>query len=158
MTDYDLTTLAEVTGRIEEDVTPEMERVILKKITDASDLARFYGSPSWTADTAPPVVGRIVASAVAYFMSNPSGYAQSRAADETLIWQAGDSPGKISFSEVEIAQLQAAAAGLKAPSFGTMQMSANVPTRRRGHHVYDHHGGERYAISAGYGMPFPIGY
>lgn len=145
----ELTNPSEVKNRIEDEVTPDMERVIAAKILDASDLARFYGDPNWTDATAPPVVGRIVASAVARFMGNPSGYSQSRAADETIVWSDYVSTGEVSFSDIEIRRLESLAETTRA-KFGTFGLTAYGTPRNPAYEIF--------VPVDGYGKPFPIGY
>lgn len=123
MSDIALATIEDVTKRIEDEVTESMLVMIEAKLDDASDLARFYGSESWTFDNAPPRVKRIVATAVARFMANPTGLDQSRAADETLGWKDTAAPGELYYSDIEIEQLEALGKPVL-PKFGSIQMTA----------------------------------
>lgn len=143
-----LTTPAEVTRRIEGIVTEEMLVVIGAKIEDASDLARHYGDPSWTVVTCPPVVKRVVASAVARFMQNPGGLSQSRAADETLAWQDVDTPGSVYFTPDEIGLVERAARAASS-KFGSVA-TWKGPRERAGDAIY-------VPIWPGPGKDFPFG-
>lgn len=82
-----LTTVESVTRRLEGEATPEMLVMIEEYLEDASDQAMYYGEREWTELTTPQAVKRIIANAVARFMRNPEGLAQSRAGDETMAWQ-----------------------------------------------------------------------
>lgn len=148
-----LATLEQVSGRIEEDeLTPQMEVMILNFILDASDQARHYGNPKWTSDTCPPAVSRIVAGAVARHMANPAGYSQSRAADETLGWQDRLNPGELRLSQDEIERIEAIAdpaGGVGGNAFGTMQMVAGIASRGPGWSVY-------VPVAGGIAEPFPF--
>ena len=123
MSDIALAVSADVTSRIEGEVTAQMLVMIEAKIDDASDLARHYGSEAWTILTAPPRVKRIVAAVVALFMNNPTGLSQSRAADETLAWQDSPAPAELYFSEIQIEQLGLLGKPVL-PKMGTIQITA----------------------------------
>ena len=107
--------------------------MIAEYIEDASDAARDYGNPTWSAMTAPRPISRLVASAVARFMRNPDDYSANRASDEMLGWQQRE---RIDwFTEAEIERI--AKIGTPALSgFGSIQMVA-YGTRRQRPHPFD---------------------
>lgn len=122
-----LATIGDVTARLEDEPTPEMEAMIEAYLEDASDQARFYGSREWTEVTCPDPIRRMVASAVARFLRNPDGLSQSRAGDETLAWQQMPEVGTVYFTEREVERLQTIG-NPRLPSFGTIQMLAHGST------------------------------
>lgn len=144
-----LATLDEITARLDWDLDEKEREVAAGILDDASDLARFYGSTSWTdAATAPPIARMLVRSAVVRYMKNPDGYTQSRAGDETVAWTDKDrEAGTIHFTEKEIKQLTAAAGKLHI-GFGTVPIFAHNPRR----HLCDEPG----YVPADGGKPFPL--
>jgi hypothetical protein len=101
-------------------------------LADLSDDARFYGSARWNSDTAPRQVKSVVLRAAARFMRNPDGYTQSRAGDETIMWNdsAGQDAGTAFFTERE-QKILASLAG-RGNGLVSVQVIAHGPLRRRG--------------------------
>ncbi len=123
MSDTALATVEDVTKRLEDEITAQMLVMIAEKIEDASDLARYHGSEAWTALTVPKRASRIVAMAVARYMANPSGLSQSRAADETLVWQDRPTVAEVYFTDIEIERLERLGKPVL-PKFGSIQFTA----------------------------------
>lgn len=123
-----LTTVEAVTKRLEGEVTPEMLVMIGEYLEDASDQAIYYGEREWTDATAPAAVKRIVANAVARFMRNPDGLAQSRAGDETMAWQEIPEAGSVYFTRQEIERIQRIG-NPRLASFGTFSVVAHGSTQ-----------------------------
>lgn len=122
-----LTTVEAVTKRLEGEITPEMEVMIEEYLEDASDQAIYYGEREWTEVTVPASVARIVANAVARFMRNPDGLAQSRAGDETMAWQDIPEAGAVYFTRQEIERLQRIG-NPRLATFGTFSVVAHGNT------------------------------
>lgn len=117
-----LATVQSVTKRLEEEPTPEMLVMIGEYLESASDQARYYGR-EWTVMDCPGPVSRLVSDAVARFMRNPDGFAQNRAAEETLGWQESPFTGRVFFYQDEIERLQRFG-NPRLPKFGSIQMVA----------------------------------
>ena len=117
-----LCTVADVLKRLGDLDLPEGEIGMIEEyIEDASDAARDYGRPEWSALSAPRPAIRMVALAVARFMRNPDDFATNRASDETLAWHDRD---RIDwFTEQEIARLARYGKPVLA-GFGSIQMVA----------------------------------
>lgn len=98
----------ELQGRLDF-VMDELERgVAAGALEDLSVDARAYGRPGWTMITAPAEVKSLILRAAARFMRNYEGLSQSRAGDETLIWQDTDRQADTAeFSEDEKVRLRA---------------------------------------------------
>ena len=114
----------DVKRRLEEDTTPQMDSMIQEGLRDALDLCQEYGNSTWDENTLPERIGRLCAKAVARWIRNPDGFAQSRAGDETLMWQDQERPGEVHFTEDEIAMIQRIAQPQQLSGFGTIQMLA----------------------------------
>lgn len=105
------------------------ERAANGALEDASDLARFYGKDWEDAASSPRLVRTLVLVCVKRYMTNPSGYVQSRAGDETLgMTDLGDKAGGIYFTEAEQQMLFSLAGRTKLYS---APLTAYGPMRRR---------------------------
>ncbi|MFE9254040.1 hypothetical protein [Streptomyces sp. NPDC006879] len=104
-------TLDDLKGRLDWTLDADEERIATSALEDASDLAAHYGR-DWPDDTVPRMVRTLVLKACKRYMSNPDGYTQSRAGDETLGWNdaAGENAGTVYFTDEEI-KLLASLAG-----------------------------------------------
>ncbi|MFF3015825.1 hypothetical protein F0344_12445 [Streptomyces finlayi] len=107
-------TLEDLKGRLDWTLDADEERIAENALEDASDLATHYGR-DWPEATAPRMVRTLVLKACKRYMSNPDGYTQSRAGDETLAWNdsAGENAGTVYFTDEEI-KLLAGLAGRRA--------------------------------------------
>ena len=123
---YALAKVEDVEARLEDEVTDKLRVMITVYLEDASDAARYYGR-EWTPLDCPMPVSRMVASAVARFIRNPERLSQSRAGDETLVFQDSTS---VWFTDAEIARLQRI--GNPAPrTFGSLKIVAWGERHRR---------------------------
>ncbi|MEU7400079.1 hypothetical protein [Streptomyces sp. NPDC044948] len=95
-------TLDDLKGRLDWTLDADEERIATSALEDASDLAAHYGR-DWPEDTAPRMVRTLVLKACKRYMSNPDGFTQSRAGDETLGWNdaAGENAGTVYFTGEE---------------------------------------------------------
>ena len=115
-------TVDEVQARLEFDLDTAERGVVQGALEDLSDWARHYGRSTWTETTAPAFIKRLVIRAAARYARNPDGYEQSRAGDETVIWNhASKTPGSAEFSEDEIRAIKSY---VRPAGFGSIQMSA----------------------------------
>lgn len=96
-------TLEELRSRLDWTLDADEERIAQGALEDASDLARAYGKSWLDAQSAPRMVRTLVLTAATRYMRNPDGYVQSRAGDETLVWDGiGDRAGTVYFTDPEI--------------------------------------------------------
>ncbi|MFF4528177.1 hypothetical protein ACFY1P_02795 [Streptomyces sp. NPDC001407] len=94
-------TLDDLKGRLDWELDADELRIAAGALEDASALAAAYGR-DWPPDRAPQLVRTLVLKAAARYMSNPSGYTQSRAGDETLAWaDLGHDAGTVHFTAEE---------------------------------------------------------
>lgn len=145
LTEGALTTVEEVKARLEDVSGTDLDSLIAATIEEASDQARFYGL-EWTSATVPPSIARIVASACARFVRNPDAYSQSRAADETLVWQEQEHVGEVYFSEAQIERIRKIAFPPVA-SFGSFVVARGGLQRPQP---------DVYLPVEGFGSPFPM--
>ncbi len=117
-------TLEELKNRLDWTLDADEERDAEGALEDASDLARGYGRDWPDAATAPRLVRTLVLKACKRYMKNPDGYVQSRAGDETLVWNddAGENAGTVYFTAEE--QKLLAGLGGKAPTITSVGISA----------------------------------
>jgi len=114
-------TVDEVQARLDWTLDDGERNLAMGALEDLSDEARHHGR-AWTAETVPGSVKRLVIKATARYLRNPDGYEQSRAGDETVIWNhASKTPGSAEFTEPEIKAIRALT---RPQSFGSMQMTA----------------------------------
>lgn len=95
-------TLDDLKGRLDWALDADEERIATTALEDASDLAAHYGR-DWPEESAPRMVRTLVLKACKRYMSNPDGFTQSRAGDETLGWNdaAGENAGTVYFTAEE---------------------------------------------------------
>jgi hypothetical protein len=96
-------TLDELKARLDWTLDADEERIATSALEDASDLASFHAGRDWPAGSAPRLVRTLVLKACKRYMTNPSGYTQSRAGDETLGWNdtQGENAGTVYFTDEE---------------------------------------------------------
>lgn len=96
-------TLDDLKGRLDWELDADELRIATAALEDATDLAAHYGR-EWADDTAPRLVRTLVLKACMRYMTNPDGYTQSRAGDETLTWNddQGENAGTVYFTDDEI--------------------------------------------------------
>jgi hypothetical protein len=105
-----LASLSDLTDRLEWTLSDEEERVALGALEELSEMARYYGRPSWDEVTAPRLVVNVVLAAAARFVRNPDGYHTSRAGDETLGWSdRGHDSGTAYFNDREVKMIRSLA-------------------------------------------------
>jgi len=105
----DLATLDELKARLDWTLDADEERIAQSALEDASDLARHYAGRDWLdVSLAPRMARTLVLKACKRYMNNPEGYEQSRAGDETLVWndRAGENAGTVYFTGDEVRLLQ----------------------------------------------------
>lgn len=115
--------LSDVEARLEFDLEPAEQTLMESALEDLSIDAREYGR-NWADDAAPLSVKRIVLAAAVRYARNFEGYQQSRAGDETVIWNEirDGSAGSPTFTTEEIKRLGQLARGPR--GFGTFQLEA----------------------------------
>jgi hypothetical protein len=103
-----LTSVEEVESGLDWDLSDKEKGIAEDAIEDLSDDARHYGLSGWsTTEVTPRQVSRLVRRAAQRYMKNYDGYIQSRAGDETLVWDnQGEQAGSPYFTKAEIAQLR----------------------------------------------------
>ncbi|MCS0601105.1 hypothetical protein NX794_07650 [Streptomyces sp. LP11] len=123
-------TLDDLKGRLDWTLDADEERVAANALEDASDLAAHYGR-EWPEDAAPRMVRTLVLKTCKRYMSNPDGYTQSRAGDETLAWNdaAGENAGTVYFTNEE-QKLLAGLAGRRTNGLYTAEVTAWQSRRR----------------------------
>ena len=132
MADY--ANLDELKARLDWTLDTDEERIATAALEDASNLARHYGR-DWPVAIVPPIVKTLVLKACQRYMHNPEGFTQSRAGDETLIWndEAGENAGSVYFTATEIATLREL--GGRVPTLTSAPVSAwNSQIRRKNAH------------------------
>ncbi|QJD50658.1 head-to-tail adaptor [Streptomyces phage Issmi] len=124
-------TLEELKARLDWTLDADEERIATSALEDASDLASFHAGRDWPdAASAPRLVRTLVLKACKRYMTNPSGYTQSRAGDETLGWNdtQGENAGTVYFTGEEQKLLQEI--GGRKPGLLSAQVSAWGSVRR----------------------------
>ena len=102
-------TLEELKARLDWTLDSDEERIATSALEDASDLASYYvGRDFADPSSAPRLVRTLVLKACKRYMTNLSGYTQSRAGDETLGWNdtQGENAGTVYFTDDEVKLLQ----------------------------------------------------
>jgi hypothetical protein len=153
-------TLEELKARLDWTLDADEERIATSALEDASDLASFHAGRDWPDVTsAPRLVRTLVLKACSRYMTNPSGYTQSRAGDETLGWNdtQGENAGTVYFTDDE--QKLLVQIGGRKPGLVSVGVSAwNSDIRRYRARPRRHHGN---ALPAGFvpsesGKDFPL--
>jgi hypothetical protein len=141
-----LATIEELRDRIDWVLDADELRIAAGALQDASDLARGYGR-DWNAETVPRMVRTLVLKACKRYLSNPNGYTQSRAGDETLGWNdaAGENAGTVYFTADEQKLLKGLAG--KAPGLVSAPITAWGPQRKAQVGLVPVQGGQK---------PFPL--
>lgn len=122
-------TVDEVQARLEWTLDTGERNVAQGALEELSDWARHYGR-HWPVATVPASVKRLVIRAAARYMRNPDGYEQSRAGDETVIWNhAANTPGSAEFSDMEIKAIKATARPLASVVSVQMTQGTKLPAR-----------------------------
>src|SRR5699024_6508952 len=81
-----LVTLKVLPGRLDWEKDADQKDGVQDALADVTALVLYYGSTTWTENSAPPVAKMIVKAAATRYLRNPDGYDQSRAGDETVGW------------------------------------------------------------------------
>lgn len=118
-----LVTLADVAGRIDWTLSPGEELIVEGAISDLSEDARYYSGQNWvTGAEAPPRILSLILRATVRFLRNVEGASQSRAGDETLMWdnRRNEKAGSPYFTEDEIAEITGTGGGGSGLAFGTL--------------------------------------
>lgn len=117
-------TLVELKNRLDWTLDADEERDATSALEDASDFARGYGRDWIDAHDAPRLVRTLVLKACKRYMKNPEGFTQSRAGDETLMWNddQSENAGTVYFTEDE-QKLIAGLAGIR-PVIVSVPMTA----------------------------------
>ncbi|MEU7905882.1 hypothetical protein [Actinoplanes sp. NPDC049118] len=125
-----IATVSDLVERLDWQLDDDELRIAAGALEDASDLARSYGR-DWDAESVPRLVRTLVLKACRRYMSNPNGYTQSRAGDETLGWNdaAGENAGTVYFTDDEQKLLRGLAG--KNPALVSATISAWGPQRKR---------------------------
>lgn len=121
-----LLTVDEIKARIDWDLDAGEEKLCLGYLETLSDDARYYAGKEWAAaEDAPPRVRNLILAACVRALRNPDGASQSRAGDETLMWdnRRNEKAGWAYFVDSEIAELRGMGSG-SGYSFGTVQTFA----------------------------------
>ncbi|MEU9795060.1 hypothetical protein AB0E27_31495 [Streptomyces sparsogenes] len=121
----DFATSEELKARLDWTLDADEERIATAALEDASDLARYHAGRDWPdAASAPRLVRTLVLKACKRYMTNPSGYVQSRAGDETLGWNdtQGENAGTVYYTDDE--QKLLAEIGGRKPGLVSAEVSA----------------------------------
>jgi hypothetical protein len=110
-----LASLDDLKARLDWELDADEIRIANSSLEDASELARFYGRDWPSAASAPRLVRNLVLKACVRRMNNPQGFTQSRAGDETLMWndESGENAGTTYFTREEQRQLNELAGRVK---------------------------------------------
>ena len=118
-----LLTVDEVKARIDWDLDAGEEKLCLGYLETLSDDARYYAGKEWfTGAEAPPRVLSLILRATVRFLRNPEGASQSRAGDETLMWdnRHNEKAGSPYFTDDEIDELKTLGGSSGGYAFGTL--------------------------------------
>lgn len=130
-----IATIEELQARLDWTLEAEEQGVAQAALDDLSDDARFYGSVLWESTNAPRQVKSLVLRAAARFMRNPDGYKQSRAGDETVIWNdIEEGAGTASFTTQEQKML-ATLGGKGVGLYSASVVAYNPGTRKRTRYI-----------------------
>lgn len=98
--------LQDLEDQLDFDLDEQAQRQAVAKLQLASDYAAHYAGIEWQESRAPRIVKSIVLNVVERYMRNPDGYTQSRAGDETLMWDDNSGKGPFHFTDEEKEILQ----------------------------------------------------
>lgn len=115
--------LDDVKGRIDWTLSPGEENMATAAIDDLSVDACYYAGKEWfTGAEAPPRVLSLILRATVRFLRNPEGASQSRAGDETLMWdnRHNEKAGSPYFTDDEIDELKTLGGSSGGYAFGTL--------------------------------------
>lgn len=144
-----LATLDELRPRLGYEMDEAEEAMAEAALEEASELVRAFGCATWEVWNCPPIAKQVVLRAVKRYMTNPEGYIQSRAGDETVILSDGGVEMQSVFlTETEKKLLARAAGGNRLTSVPTTAWG-----RMRRSPYTDQPG---YVPVAGGGKPFPF--
>ena len=120
-----LVTIDDVKGRIDWTLSLGEELMAQAAIDDLSEDARYYGQKEWpTPADCPTRILSLILRACVRFLRNPEGASQSRAGDETLMWdnRHNEKAGSPYFTDDEIAEIKGMGGGAGGSSlaFGTL--------------------------------------
>lgn len=103
-----LVTLEAVQKGLDWELSDEEKGIAENAIEELSDDARYYGLSGWVdPDRTPRPVLSLVRRAVVAYMKNYEGFTQSRAGDETLVWDGqGENAGRPYFTSEEQKRLR----------------------------------------------------
>lgn len=122
-------TVDEVQARLEWTLDEGERAVAQGALEDLSDDARHYGK-HWPVASVPPSIKRLVIRAVARYMRNPDGYEQSRAGDETVIFNRDRvGGGSAEFTSAEIKAIKATARTIASVTSIQMTQGTKLPAR-----------------------------
>ncbi|MFG2147351.1 hypothetical protein ACGFRG_24670 [Streptomyces sp. NPDC048696] len=139
-------TLDDLKARLDWDLDADELRIATGALEDASTLAAAYGR-NWPEAVAPRLVRTLVLKAASRYMTNPNGYTQSRAGDETLAWSdVGHDAGTVYFTTEEKRLLEGLA-GTR-PGLASVIVSSWESNTRRfdGGRVPVDYGGDRFPL------------
>lgn len=117
-----LVTLDDITARYDAELDEGEERMVVGVLESLSNDARYYSGQSWDSpEDAPPRVLSLIIGATIRYLRNPDGASQSRAGDETLMWEnrRSEKAGWAYFTDDEIADLKNLG-GTSGKAFGTI--------------------------------------
>lgn len=105
-----LITVEQLESRLKWALSSDEKKVAEEAIWDASNLARFHGLASWSADACPPVVRSVVRNVCQRYMDLLESVVVSRAGDETEQYtDLRERTGTVFLTDEEIGTLRAAA-------------------------------------------------
>ena len=110
------------------DLTEQAQRAATQKIQAASDMAQHYSGMEWAESRAPRIVKSIVLNVVERYMRNPDNYIQSRAGDETLMWDDTGNRGAFYFTDEEKEILKGL--GKRGPAIYSVSTSYAAPKKK----------------------------
>lgn len=93
--------LQDLEDQLDFDLDEQSQRSAVQKLQQASDYASHYAGVEWPESRCPRIVKSIVLNVVERYVRNPDGYTQSRAGDETLMWDDTGGRGTFFFTDEE---------------------------------------------------------
>ena len=151
--------LSDVEDRLELTLEDGEKNVALSALEDLSVEARHHGKRNWSDQACPPMVKRIVLAATVRYLRNLEGFTQSRAGDETVMFNEvkDGSAGSAHFTTAEIKQLISLAS--PGNGFGSIQMFAWSNRATAEHTIYvvgSTSGVSPIPVHGGPSEPFPF--